>query len=103
MDEVRKDRIINIIKKLLNKINEIQDDNIDLHIELFTYLLSPDAKLFMSIYKKFRATVHTKISKFRKDIIVQDDYNYLAILDKVNKFILQINMEDEFLELKLNE
>ena len=117
MDDIAKDRVLKTIASFLtildantneysNSLNKDTDKNtykrIDIHLQMFTYLLSNEAKLFILTYKKFRNSVQKKISEFREDDKVKENNKFMSIMDEINRYIFHLNLEDEFLELRLN-
>jgi len=105
MDEKKQKKIIHTITEFINKTieNPDIDKKIDIIIELYTYLLTKDAKFLIIKHKHFRATVKYKISEFSLNNKIKNNDNFISITNEVNSFILKINTEEDFLELKLNE
>ncbi len=104
MDEKKRKKVIHTITEFINKTieNPDTDKKIDIIIELYTYLLTKDAKFLIIKYKKFRDSVKYKISEFSLNNKIKNNDNFMSIANEVNSFILKLNCEDEFLELKLN-
>ncbi len=104
MDAKKQKKVIHTITEFINKTieNPDIDKKIDIIIELYTYLLTKDAKCLIIKYKKFRDTVKYKISEFSLNNKIKNNDNFMSIVNEVNSFILKLNCEEEFLELKLN-